>query len=77
MKRKTNFTYFMGILFFSFGLISISYGIITLIIRVFFGFLGIIVYVKDMLFDLVFLLLGFLLIRPNKNSNPRKSQLKR
>ena len=66
----------MGILFFSFGLISISYGIIALIIRVAFGFIGI-MYVKDILFDLVFLLLGFLLIRQNKSPNPRKRQLKR
>ncbi len=77
MKRKIDFTFFMGILLFSFGLISISYGITALIIRAFFGFLGILVYVKDMLFDLIFLLLGFLLIRKNRNTNPRKNQLKR
>lgn len=66
---------FMGIFLFSFGIFSISYGIIALIIRVSFGFIGI-MYVKDILFDLVFLLLGFLLIRQKKSPNPRKRQLK-
>ncbi|MBY8991915.1 MAG: hypothetical protein KGD58_14320 [Candidatus Lokiarchaeota archaeon] len=75
MKRKMDFMLFMGIFFFSFGIISISYGIIVLIIRVSFGFIGI-MYVKDILFDLVFLLLGFLLIRQKKHPNPRKRQLK-
>lgn len=77
MKRKNNLTYFFGIILFSFGLISISYAIIALIIRAFFGFLGTIIYAKDILFDLVFLLLGFLIIRQNRSSNPQKIQLKR
>ena len=77
MKRKNDLTFYMGIMLFSFGIISISYGVIVLIIRVSFGFVGIIVYAKDILFDLVFLLLGFLLIRQNRSTNPRKSQLKR
>ncbi|MBY8984572.1 MAG: hypothetical protein KGD65_05885 [Candidatus Lokiarchaeota archaeon] len=66
MKRKIDLTVFMGVTLFSFGLISISYGIIALIITVPFGYIGIIVYTKDVLFDLVFLLLGFILIRRNK-----------
>ncbi|MFX0164640.1 MAG: hypothetical protein ACFE9V_04905 [Candidatus Hodarchaeota archaeon] len=77
MRRKNDFTFFMGILLFSFGLISILYGIIALNIRVFFGFKESIVYVKDILFDLVFLLLGLLLIRQNRKTNPPKSNLKR
>jgi hypothetical protein len=76
MKRKIEFTFFIGILLFSFGIISISYAIIALIIRVSFGFIGFI-YVKDIFFDLVFLLLGFLVIRQNRSPHPRKRQLKR
>ncbi|MFX0030426.1 MAG: hypothetical protein ACFE8B_14535, partial [Candidatus Hermodarchaeota archaeon] len=69
--------FFMGILLFSFGVTSVSYGIIVLIIRVSLGFTGTIGYVKDMGFDLVFLLLGFLLIKKNNNPNPPKRQYRR
>jgi hypothetical protein len=77
MKRKTDLTGFIGIMLFLIGLISTSYGIISIIIKVFFGYTGIIVYVKDVLFDPVFLLLGFLLIRKNKNNKVRSNQIKR
>jgi hypothetical protein len=77
MKRKIDLTVFIGITLFLFGSISTSYGIITMIIRLFFGYTGIIVYVKDVLFDLVFILLGLLLIRRNKNINFRFNQIKR
>lgn len=76
MKRKIDFTSFMGIMLFSFGVISISYGIIALIFTVSFGYIGIIVYTKDVLFDLVFLLLGYILIRRNKKGNFRMNQIK-
>jgi len=66
----------VGIVFFSFGLISILYGIITLIIRISIGFIEIL-YVKDLLFDFVFLLLGFLIIRQNRRSQPQKRHVKR
>jgi len=71
MKRRINLTVFIGISLFLFGLISMLYGIITVTINLFFGYLGIILYVKDVLFDLVFLLLGLLLIRKNKEINSR------
>ena len=71
MKRRIDLTVFIGISLFLFGLISISYGIITVTINLFFGYLGIFLYVKDVLFDLVFLLLGLLLIRKNKKINSR------
>jgi len=77
MKRKIDLTVFIGITLFLFGSISTSYGIITLIINLFFGYTGIIFYVKDVLFDLVFLLLGLLLIRRNKNTNFRLNQIRR
>ena len=77
MKRKIDLTVFIGITLFLFGSISTSYGIITVIIKLFFGYTGIIVYVKDVFFDLVFLLLGLFLIRRNKNTNFRSLQIKR
>ncbi|GAG84911.1 unnamed protein product, partial [marine sediment metagenome] len=55
MKRKIDFTVFIGYGLFIFGLFSTSYGIITVIVWLFFGNIGIIIYVKDVLFDLVFL----------------------
>jgi len=77
MTRKIDLTVCIGISLFLFGLISTSYGIITVIIKLFFGYTGIIVYVKDVLFDLVFILLGLFLIRRNKNTNFRSLQIKR
>jgi len=77
MKRKIDLTVFIGITLLLFGSISASYGIITVILNLFFGYTGIIFYVKDVLFDLVFLLLGLLLIRRNKNTNFRFNQIKR
>jgi len=77
MTRKIDLTVCIGISLFLFGLISTSYGIITVIIKLFFGYTGIIVYVKDVLFDLVFILLGLFLIRMNKNTNFRSLQIKR
>ena len=77
MKRKIDFTVFIGITLFLFGSISASYGIITVFIKLFFGNTGIIVHVKDVLYDLVFILLGLLLIRRNKNINFRSNPIKR
>jgi len=77
MKRKINFLVFIGITLFLFGIISASYGIITVIINLFFGYTGIIVYVKDVLYDLVFILLGLLLIRRKKIINYRSHYRKR
>ncbi|KKN45548.1 hypothetical protein LCGC14_0682010 [marine sediment metagenome] len=71
MKRRIDLTVLIGISLFLFGLISMSYGIITVTINLFFGYLGIFLYVKDVLFDIVFLLLGLLLIRRNKKINSK------
>jgi len=71
MKRRIDLTNFIGISLFLFGLISMSYGIITITINLLFGYLGIFLYVKDVLFDIVFLLLGLLLIRKKKKINSR------
>jgi len=77
MKRKIDLTVFIGITLFLFGLFSTSYGIIAVIINLFFGYTGFIFYVKDVLFDLVFLLLGLLLIKKNKTFKFRLNQIKR
>jgi hypothetical protein len=77
MKRKIDFTIFIGYSLLIFGLFSTSYGIIAVIIRPFFGYLGIILYVKDVFFDLIFILLGLLIIRRNKNFNLRSNHIKR
>jgi hypothetical protein len=77
MKRKIDFTVFIGYSLFLFGLFSTSYGIITVIVRLSFGYIGFIIYVKDVLFDLVFLLLGLIVIRKNKSINFRSNHIKR
>jgi len=77
MKRKNDLPAYIGITLLLFGSISALYGIIAVIINLFFGYTGIIFYVKDVLFDLIFILLGLLLIRRNKNTNYRMNQIKR
>ena len=71
MKRKIDLPAYIGITLFLFGSISASYGIIAVIVNLFFGYTGIIFYVKDVLFDLVFILLGLLIIRKKKKINSR------
>lgn len=75
MKKKMDLLYFFGIILFSFGVISISYSIIALVFRISIGFTGSIMYVKDIGFDLIFLLLGFLIIRQVKIPSPPKHRL--
>ena len=75
MKKKIDLLYFFGIILFSFGIISISYSITALVFRVSVGFTVSIMYVKDIGFDLIFLLLGFLIIRQVKFPNPPKHRL--
>lgn len=72
MKKKTDLIYFFGIVLFSFGVISVSYSITALVYRISTGFARTIMYVKDIGFDLIFLLLGFLIIRQVKIPNPPK-----
>ncbi|MCK4285275.1 MAG: hypothetical protein KAX18_03690 [Candidatus Lokiarchaeota archaeon] len=71
MKRKIDLPAYIGITLLLFGSISASYGIIAVIVNLFFGYTGIIFYVKDVLFDLVFILLGLLIIRKKKKINSR------
>ncbi|MFX1307996.1 MAG: hypothetical protein ACFFDG_14405 [Promethearchaeota archaeon] len=67
MKKKSDLYLILGIFLLAFGTISTGYAIVILIIRIIFMNKGIILYVKDVLFDLVFILLGLLILR-KKNS---------
>jgi len=66
LNKKANLNLIFGYIFFSFGLISAAYGILAVIISAIFGYIGIILQAKDVLFELVFIVLGFLLIRNEK-----------
>ena len=58
---------FIGYLILSIGLLSVIYSVIALIIGLFIWYFGVfIIYAKDILFELVFILLGFLIIRKHK-----------
>ncbi|MHA2006191.1 MAG: hypothetical protein ACXACO_03950 [Promethearchaeota archaeon] len=76
MRRRTDFYLIFGIFLFAFGLASATYGFVAMIIRLFFGYLGIVVYVKDLLFELVFILLGLLIIRKKKSKKYLATQRK-
>ncbi|MFX0008627.1 MAG: hypothetical protein ACFFAV_18105 [Candidatus Hermodarchaeota archaeon] len=66
MSRKTDLNLIIGYLIFSIGLITVVYSVITLIIGLFIWYNGIVLYVKDILFELVFILLGFIIIRKHR-----------
>ncbi|MFX1391061.1 MAG: hypothetical protein ACFE9Z_13435 [Promethearchaeota archaeon] len=64
--------YIVGILLFSYGLFSVSYVVVILIINISVPFVGINLGSKDINFDLVFVFLGILLIRNKKKFNNKK-----
>ncbi|MFX1327829.1 MAG: hypothetical protein ACFE91_06765 [Promethearchaeota archaeon] len=67
MKKKSDFNLILGIFLLAFGAISTGYAVVILIIRIVLMNTKVILYVKDVLFDLVFILLGLLLIRKKKS----------
>lgn len=69
LKKKVELDLILGVFLFSFGLISIIYSVFALIINVFFIRLGSFILIKDIFFEVVFVLLGFLLIRKKKIIN--------
>ncbi|MFX1593714.1 MAG: hypothetical protein ACFFB6_06295 [Promethearchaeota archaeon] len=69
MKKKIEFNYIIGILLFSYGVISAAYSIITVILDLLVLYTAIFLQVKDLLFDIIFILLGFILIRRKKIIN--------
>ncbi len=69
LKKKVELDLILGVFLFSFGLISIVYSVFALIINLFFIRLASIILIKDIFFEIVFVLLGFLLIRKKKMKN--------
>ncbi|MFX1323827.1 MAG: hypothetical protein ACFE8N_02650 [Promethearchaeota archaeon] len=66
MKKKVDYGLVFGYILLTFGVFSSLYAITMLIIQIVLVPLGIVVYVKDLLFDIIFLLLGLILIRKKR-----------
>ncbi|MFX1379916.1 MAG: hypothetical protein ACFFA4_12575 [Promethearchaeota archaeon] len=66
MRRKVDLNLYIGYLLLSIGLLSVVYSVITLVLSLLIWYTGITLYLKDILFELVFILLGFLVIRNRK-----------
>ncbi|MFX1499778.1 MAG: hypothetical protein ACFFDH_02295 [Promethearchaeota archaeon] len=69
MKKKVEFDLIFGYFLFIVGACSVGYVIVVFIIDLALIPLGIFILIKDISFDLVFILLGLLLIRKKKNIN--------
>lgn len=69
MKKKVEFDLIFGIFLLLFGVFSATYGIIAIIVNILLAHTGFFIYVKDILFDLIFILLGLLFIRKKKIKN--------
>jgi len=66
MKKKVEFDLIFGFFLLIFGAFSATYAMVTMILKLILAQTGFIIYAKDMLFDLVFILLGLLFIRKKK-----------
>ena len=66
MKKKVEFESFMGFFLLIIGGLSITISIISIILNILLIQTGFFLYVKDILFELVFILLGLILIRKKK-----------
>ncbi len=66
LKKKVNAQLISGLLIFAIGATSAIYNVSAVILNLFLMNSGVIFQVKDLLFDLVFILLGLLLIRKKK-----------
>lgn len=69
MRKKVEFDFILGIFLLIFGVLSATYAIITVILNILLAHTGFFIYVKDILFDLVFILLGLIFIRKKKKKN--------
>ncbi|MHA2391089.1 MAG: hypothetical protein ACXAEX_03895 [Promethearchaeota archaeon] len=67
MKKKIDFGLILGCFLLTFGTFSTLYAVSMLIIQLIFFQLGFVIYVKDMLFDIIFILLGLIVIRKKKH----------
>ena len=57
MKKKVEFDLILGFFLLIFGVFSAAYAIITVILSILLAHTGFFIYVKDIVFDLVFILL--------------------
>ena len=71
MKKKLEVDLIFGLMLLIFGSISATYRIISVIINISLVQTGIFMYVKDILFDIIFILLGLILIRKKRMTNLR------
>ena len=66
MKKKIEFDLFMGFFLLIIGGLSATISIISVILNILLVHTGFFMYVKDILFEIVFILLGIILIRKKK-----------
>jgi hypothetical protein len=62
LSKKVEITYLVGIFLFSFGIFSVIYVVVVIIINLSVGYTGVLLRTKDIVFDFVFIVLGALLI---------------
>ena len=75
MKKKVEFDLILGIFLLIFGVFSATYAIITVILSILLAHTGFFIYVKDIVFDLVFILLGLIFIRKKKKKNYHSKEI--
>ncbi|MFX1365413.1 MAG: hypothetical protein ACFFCE_11640 [Promethearchaeota archaeon] len=69
MKKKVEFDLIFGYFLFIVGTFSVGYAFIVFIINIALIPTGFFILIKDISFDLVFILLGLLIIRKKKTKN--------
>jgi len=75
MKKKVEFDLILGFFLLIFGVFSAAYAIITVILSILLAHTGFFIYVKDIVFDLVFILLGLIFIRKKKKKNYHSKEI--
>ena len=75
MRKKVEFDLILGIFLLIFGVFSAAYAIVTVILNILLAHTGFFIYVKDILFDLVFILLGLIFIRKKKKKNYHSKEI--
>lgn len=77
MRKKVEFDLILGLFLLIFGVLSATYAIITVILNILLAHTGFFIYVKDILFDLVFILLGLIFIRKKKKKNYHSKEIRK
>jgi len=75
LNKKFEIDLIFGYILLSYGIISAGYSIITIMIYLPLASLGIVVVAKDMTFDLVFMFIGYILIKKKKHKKYHQYQL--